>query len=310
METPKALQNLQLPLPSPNNNASRVVAFTTPQSYAARLSHLLHLKGWSPLWCPTVVVEPTPHTKSNLQRYLSSTPQTKSRLQDFSAIAFTSRIGISAFTQAMDELALPPLSPFGNTFTISALGRDSELLNDSFVSQICKNPERIRILIPPVATPTGLVESLGFGRGKRVLCPVPLVVGLEEPLVVPGFLRDLSSNGWVAARVDGYETRWAGKKCAEVVVGMSSEEGGGGLDAVVFTSTAEVEGLLKSLEEFGLDWEAVRKRCPQLVVAAHGPVTASGAERLGVGVDVVSSRFDSFGGVVDALAFKWKSLEC
>jgi len=40
------------------------------------------------------------------------------------------------------------------------------------------------------------------------------------------------------------------------------------------------------------------------VVAAHRPVTAAGAERLGVKVDVVSSRFDSFEGVVDALGLK------
>lgn len=151
-----------------------------------------------------------------------------------------------------------------------------------------------------------MVESLGFGRGRRVLCPVPLVIGLEEPPVVPEFLRDLSLNGWVAVRVNAYETRWAGAECVEELVARSEKEGCG-LDAVVFTSTGEVEGLLKGLGGLGLDWTTVRKRCPRLVVAAHGPVTAAGAERLGVGVDVVSSRFDSFDGVVDALAFKWQS---
>jgi len=50
--------------------------------------------------------------------------------------------------------------------------------------------------------------------------------------------------------------------------------------------------------------EFVRERCPEVVVAAHGPVTAAGAERLGVKVDVMSSRFDSFEGVVDALGLK------
>jgi len=39
-----------------------------------------------------------------------------------------------------------------------------------------------------------------------------------------------------------------------------------------------------------------------MVVAAHGPVTANGARRLGVEVDVVSARFSSFHGVVVALA--------
>uniref|UniRef100_A0A5B7CAB7 Tetrapyrrole biosynthesis uroporphyrinogen III synthase domain-containing protein n=1 Tax=Davidia involucrata TaxID=16924 RepID=A0A5B7CAB7_DAVIN len=321
MKTANTMQNLQHPTAVspfltqfPNNN-SRIVAFTTPQNYAGRLSQLLQLKGWKPLWCPTVVVETTSQTTASIQKYLSNPnnddDEQKPPLEDFSAIAFTSRTGISAFSEALADVKKPQLAPSGETFTISALGKDSECLDDAFISRICNNPERIRVLVPPVATPTGLVESLGLGRGRRVLCPVPLVIGLEEPPVVPNFLRDLAAKGWVPVRVNGYETRWAGPECAEGVVRKSEEEGLGlGLDAIVFTSTGEVEGLLKSLREFGLDWGTVRKRCPRLVVAAHGPVTASGAESLGVAVDVVSSMFDSFGGVVDALAFRWQSLEC
>jgi uroporphyrinogen-III synthase len=70
------------------------------------------------------------------------------------------------------------------------------------------------------------------------------------------------------------------------------------LDAMVFASSGEVEGLLKSLKELGWEWEMMRKRWPNLVVVAHGPVTAAGAESLGVNVNVVSERFDSFQGTV------------
>lgn len=105
--------------------------------------------------------------------------------------------------------------------------------------------------------------------------------------------------GWVAVRANAYETKWAGPKCAEKLLEAEN------LDGIVFTSTAEVEGLLKSLREYGLDWEDVRKRWAGLVVAAHGPVTASGAERLGVNIDVVSSNFSSFDGVVQALHHYW-----
>lgn len=38
-------------------------------------------------------------------------------------------------------------------------------------------------------------------------------------------------------------------------------------------------------------------------MAAHGPVTADGARRAGVRVDVVGTRFGSFAGVVD-----WRSI--
>ncbi|KAL6993318.1 hypothetical protein U1Q18_043196 [Sarracenia purpurea var. burkii] len=309
-----------IPPPTPflnlhnDSNSRRVIAFTTPENYAARLSRLLQLnRAWQPLWCPTVVVETTSQTKVSLLLHISSSnpstklndDESKSSLDDFSAIAFTSRTGILAFSEALVDVERPPLSPSGDIFTIAALGNDSELLDEVFVGKLCKNSRRIKVLVPSVATPAGLVESLGLGGGKRVLCPVPVVVGLEEPPVVPNFLRDLASKGWLPVRVNGYETRWAGPECAEVVARRSEE--GEGLDAMVFTSTGEVEGLLKSLGEYGLDWGMVKKRCPELVVAAHGPVTAAGAERLGVGVDVVSSRFDSFVGVVDALAVRWQS---
>lgn len=281
----------------------RDVAFTTPPNYAPRISKLIHLKGWNPLSTPAVIVEPTSHTHASIQPYLLSTSQNPSPLDDFSALAFTSRTGISAFSKALTEIDEPPLSTFGETFTISALGRDSDLLveDETITSKLCKNPNRIKILTPPIATPAGLIESLGSGRGrKKILCPVPLVVGLKEPPVVPDFLRGLEMKGWIPVRVDAYETRWAGERCAEGVVERDD------LDAIVFTSTAEVEGLLKSLSEFyGLDWAMVTRRWPELVVAAHGPVTAAGAEMSGVSVDVVSSRFDSYDGVVDALDFRW-----
>lgn len=41
------------------------------------------------------------------------------------------------------------------------------------------------------------------------------------------------------------------------------------------------------------------------MVAAHGLITASGAERLGIIIDVVSCRFHNFDGIVDALALRW-----
>lgn len=303
--------NLQIPqMSAVPNGSSRLIAFTTPKNYAGRLARVIELHGWSPLWCPTVVVEATPQTISCIQDYLFCHNRNPSKsqnniLEDFSAVAFTSRTGITAFSEALAGIETPPLAPDGEPFIISALGKDSELLDESFLTKLCKNPSRIEVLVPSIATPSGLVESLGLGQGRKVLCPVPLVLGLEEPPVVPRFLNDLAEKGWIAIRVNAYETRWAGPECAQIV----ASKGGSGVDAIVFTSTAEVEGFLKSLKELGIDWgKMVKKRWPRTVVAAHGPVTASGAERLGVTIDVVSSKFDSFEGVIDALDYKWKSL--
>ncbi|KMT08683.1 hypothetical protein BVRB_6g139570 [Beta vulgaris subsp. vulgaris] len=251
-------------------SARRTVAFTTPEkNYSSRLSLLLERHNFIPLSCPTIIVGPTSSTTLSLLHHIS-------HLNHFSAIAFTSRSGISAFFSALSQS--PPLSD--HQLTLAALGKDADLLTPQFISMLSSNSDRVKIVLPSNPTPSGLVHSLGPGLGRKVLCPVPLVLGLNEPPVVPDFLRELGSMGWVAVRVDAYETSWAGPDCAEKLVNAQN------LDGLVFTSTAEVEGLLKSLREYGLDWEDMRKRWPRLVVAAHGPVTASGAERLGVRVDV------------------------
>ncbi|PQP97426.1 uncharacterized protein Pyn_10095 [Prunus yedoensis var. nudiflora] len=149
------------------------VAFTTPPSYGARLASLLALKGFNPISSPTLIVQPTPSTISALKPYLSPPPS----LDLFSAIAFPSRTAITALSAAAADINHPLLSPHGDAFIIAALGKDAELMDDNFVHKLSSNPNRVRILVPPTATPSGLVEALGDGRNRRVLCPVPVVVG-------------------------------------------------------------------------------------------------------------------------------------
>ncbi|CAA7409473.1 unnamed protein product [Spirodela intermedia] len=281
----------------------RRIAFTAPPVHGARLAELLQVRGAEPLPIPTVFVESTPSTIAALRRYLPGGGRGAAEaLESFSALAFTSRVGISAFAAALSGASEPPLADSGESFTVGALGKDAELLHhDGFLSKLCRNPHRIRVLVPEIASPDGLVAALGEGSGKKILCPVPAVVGLAEPPVVPEFLRALAAMGWAPARVPAYETRWAGAACAASLLAAPP------VDAVVFTSTAEVEGLLKALAAAGWRWRAVAERRPQMLVAAHGPVTARGAAALGVPVDVVGSKFSTFDGVLEALAARWGS---
>ncbi|KAJ8499451.1 hypothetical protein OPV22_010003 [Ensete ventricosum] len=266
----------------PSQLSGRRVAFTTPLTYAGRLAGLLELRGATPLHLPTVVVDTTARNLAALRPYLGA-----GALDSFSALAFTSRNGITAFSLGLaDADGTQSLSDSGELFTIAALGKDAELLQEEgFLSKICRNPSRIRVLVPEIASPAGLVESLGAGSGRRILCPVPSVVDLEEPPVVPDFLRELWARGWVPERVPAYETRWTGPLCTEGLVVLDTA-----LDAMVFTSSAEVEGLMKGLEALGWDWGKVRRRWPKMLVCAHGPVTAKGVESFGVRVDVMISK--------------------
>ncbi|KAF0900160.1 hypothetical protein E2562_027529 [Oryza meyeriana var. granulata] len=165
---------------------------------------------------------------------------TPGALDPFAALAFTSRSGISAFSRALPSS--PPRCPISDAasalpFTVAALGSDADLLDGAFLSRLCRDAAagRVSVLVPDVPTSAGLVEALGSGSGRRVLCPVPDVVSLREPPVVPGFLAGLEAAGWVAVRAPAYITSWAGRRCAEALVAAEAAPP----DAVVFTSTAD-----------------------------------------------------------------------
>uniref|UniRef100_A0A0D9XF68 Uncharacterized protein n=1 Tax=Leersia perrieri TaxID=77586 RepID=A0A0D9XF68_9ORYZ len=286
--------------PEPLSLAGRRVAFTTPQTdaavgggggYGGRLHAALLRRGARPLPVPTIAIRP--HDDPDLLRRFV----TPGALDPFAAVAFTSRSGISAFSLALHSSPQSPgkhhplsssasASASAIPFTVAALGSDADLLDAEFLSRLGGGGGRVKVLVPDVATPAGLVEAMGIGSGRRVLCPVPEVVGLREPPVVPGFLAALEAAGWVAVRAPAYVTCWAGPRCAEALVSPAAAAP----DAVVFTSTAEVEGLLKGLDAAGWSWPRLRARWPAMVAAVHGPVTADGARMLGVEVDVVGAR--------------------
>ncbi|MCO5557796.1 hypothetical protein L7F22_011368 [Adiantum nelumboides] len=273
----------------------KTVAFTSPSLYASRLQQLLQQEGACTLSCPSISVESTPQNREAVQNCLcrSSPPSPL----PFSGIAFTSRAGIKAVADVLSgDNEYPHASHvFENGFFVSALGRDAELLHelDLFgASRGC-----VRVIVPSIATPQAMVEELGNGHGRHILCPVPHVEGLAEPPVVPDFLQALATRGWKPYRLNAYSTRWAGAECARPLLPLEK------LDALILTSTAEVEGLIKSLKLLGITTVGNEGK---LILAAHGLVTAAGAARLGVKVDVINKDFGSFNGIVDALDLYWR----
>lgn len=300
--------------------AGRVVAFTTPLQYATRFEKLLRDEGVEPLWCPTIVTEQTERTRLELEGHLGRS--TKSGDVDVRGVAFTSRAGIRAFAEALDGRQLPwnghgvaqeetEGDVNNKPFVVAALGKDAELLQEL---KVVGDSPRVSVVVPAISTPRALVEALGRGEGRKILCPVPLVEGLDEPPVVPQFLRELSGQGWDPVRVNSYVTRWLGWDCAlPLVVKTPTAVRFKPIDALVFTSTAEVEGLLKSCRSLGLAGTgtgagALRRGSRQFLVACHGPVTAMGAERLGVEVDVVGKEFQSFAGVIKELEAEFRNV--
>lgn len=273
---------------------NRRIAFTSPSPYSDFLQQYLKSARAEAIWVPTIAIQRSDRTRANIRTALTN------HLSQVSGIAFTSRNGIRAIAEILPQVfsTLPPLS---NPFYLAALGRDVELL--SSLESFWKHPHR-QVISPNIATPQALVQQLGNGKGQSILCPVPQVLQLREPDVVPNFLSSLEQFGWQPIRVDAYETIWRGPDCARLLLHQNNPEKAKTIDALIFTSTGEVEGLLKSFKSLGLD-PLSKLKSMGMAIAAHGPVTAQGARAFGIDVQVVSQNSSSFTGVLQALQYYW-----
>jgi len=277
-------------------NGVRVLV-TAPTVYANRLIPHLESAGATVIHCPTIVTE---LFTDDEEAGLSLRTALTSRLGSFDYIAFTSRRGIEAALRVGGEDLVRRLNEDGNSPSPIVLGADRGALEALGV-------RRSSILVPEDASPNGIVQFLSEAvkpeeRSETyVLCPVPLVTGgLREPPVVPGFLSSLSKAGFSVDRCNAYRTRLmdASKETEAALKHLKK----GNVDVVAFSSTAEVEGLLLLCSHCNMDLH----RCRASFVS-HGPVTAAGAEALGIKVKTVSSDYSSFEGMIDAVARCMKS---
>eukprot|EP00892_Ulva_mutabilis_P012592 jgi/Ulvmu1/9705/UM055_0043.1 len=269
---------------------NRRVIVTGPRQYASKLTGLLLDAGARPLWVPCVEISALedPGQVSALQQALRNLPA-------FTHVAFTSKNGINAVLQELDRIYRASARTIveDSGVRLCALGADAQAL------EAAGYPVHV---LPQEASTQGLVRELaarGELEGARVLCPVPFVTGgLVEPPVVPRFLAALEEGGASATRVPAYMTR-AGVT-ADDIAPEAALMSGGCVDAVVFTSTAEAQGLLSALG--GVEDLQALVLDQGIVLAAHGPYTAAGvAAATDLSVDVIGSAFGSFHGVVAAL---------
>jgi uroporphyrinogen-III synthase len=248
---------------------------TAPRNYAARLSQQLITKGGLPLLMPTIEI-------CRLENFADLDAALR-RVDRFDWIAFTSRNGIDAFFQRMQELELSP--SLLETCQICAIGKDAERLAAFGISVD---------LIPIEPSPAGIIAELAAIpeiSQNTVLVPVPEVVGVAEPDVVPNFVAGLKGLGMSVTRVSTYMTRCLDKALYDVELNLIRQ---GKIDAIAFSSTAEVESFLLMVNS-KQDYE----KC---AVACFGPYTAANAKKLGVNVSIVAKDYSSFQGFAEAIA--------
>ncbi|MBD2679327.1 MULTISPECIES: uroporphyrinogen-III synthase [Nostoc] len=251
------------------------IVVTAPRNYACRLSEQIIKKGGLPILMPTIET-----------CYLSNYTQLDnalSRIKEFDWIIFTSRNGIIAFFQRMNDLDIP-VSVLENC-QLCALGKDSESLL-SFSGKVD--------LIPKESSPAGIVAELKTIvqiDEKKVLVPAPEVVGLPEPNVIPNLITDLENLGIKVTRVPAYITQGLDKNIYSIELDLIRQ---GKIDVIAFSSTAEIESFLRmvnSPRDYG-----------DCAIACFGPYTTANAQKLGMTVSIVSQNYSSFEGFAEAIA--------
>ncbi|KYC40185.1 uroporphyrinogen III synthase [Scytonema hofmannii PCC 7110] len=259
----------QLPL-----HGKRILV-TAPRNYALRLSNQLANQGALPLLMPTIETCPLENFTE-----LDSALQ---KIEQFDWIAFTSRNGIEAFLQRLDELQINPL--ILAKCRLCAIGIDSEKLA-AFGFKVD--------IVPKEPSPAGIIAELAKISNiakQTVLVPVPEVLGVPEPDVVPNFVAGLKQLGMNVTRVPTYMTRCLEKTVYDVELSLVRQ---GKIDAIAFSSTAEIMGFLKMFNSKS-DYE-------NCTIACFGPYTAANAKKLGLDVSIVSKDYSSFAGFTNAIA--------
>ena len=267
------LASRQLPL-----FGSRVL-ITAPRNYASRLASEIIRHGGLPITMPTVET-----CWLNSYEHLDAI---LTRLTEFDWLIFTSRNGIEAVVARMQSLDIP-LTHL-NHCCLSAIGKDAERLSELGLEAS---------LIPIEPSPQGIVNQLGKIpqiSDRSIVATVPQVVGIPEPDVVANFIVGLQQLSRNVIRVEAYQTRCLEANIYAVELDLLKA---GKIDAIAFSSTAEIEAFLNTIE--------TPDDCQHCLIACFGPYTANNATKLGFRVDIVATDYSSFTGFVRAIASQIK----
>ncbi|HAG15719.1 MAG TPA: uroporphyrinogen III synthase [Bacteroidales bacterium] len=245
----------------------KYILVTAPSNYAKSLSNLIKEKGGIPVLMPTVETAINPDTKAidNLLRNIDSV----------NWVVLPSRMAIDAFfsriaANSVSKKALKKVK-------FCALGNDINYLKENFRVNVAFHPSE--------AGPNGIVEALKNQpniQNQNLWIVAPLVIGVTEPNVIPNFIRDLNHLGLRVQKAEGYITRIADPKKYNEQLDLLKN---GQIDLIAFTSTAEIEALIKITSI-----ETIENQ----IVACFGPYTGKNAQLLGLNPEFIGTEFHSF----------------
>lgn len=259
---------------------------TSPAGYAQRLTTAFKEEDADQFFVP----ESIPMIRTTIATDDAAFVSFLHELATYDYIAFSSRKAIEAFAVGLQQEGIP----LPATVRLCAIGKDNEMLREAL------HVEPAFIAAEP--SPMGIVrhlESLSLTGAPRIAVLAPQVIGMEEPSIVPDFIRGLAQIGMRPIRINAYHTQAAAR---EVLADTASKIMNNAYESVIFTSGTEIKVFLQMIPE-NVSLSAFFQH---LTVICYGPYTARCASEYGVKVDFTSPSFGSFQELVKQVKIYYK----
>lgn len=243
----------------------KTILVTAPSNYAYRFANIIEEAGGKAILFPTIETILNPNTKA-----IDSIWQ---HAESIDWLVLPSRKAMDAFFDRIDSTSLNSISKL----RFCAIGNDINYLKEKY--------NTIAAIEPKESGPNGIVEELGKQaniQGQNIVVIAPLVIGVEEPNVIPNFIRDLKRLKANVTKAEGYITQLSDSLDYLNEIELLKN---GKIDIIAFTSTAEIEALIKLTS-----LELIDKQ----IVACFGPYTGNNAKEFGLNPEYIGQKYSSF----------------
>lgn len=236
----------------------RRILITRPQNQAAELSRLLSAEGAIPVIFPTVRIAP-PLDYRPLEQAIHD-------LRHFDWVIFTSVNGVDAFWERLNALGLDASALSG--IKVASIGPATR-------ASLAMHGVRANFT-PPRYVAEEIAAGIGDVRGQTILLP-------RANIARPALAGELRRQGATVTEVVAYRTLPA-EPSPEALLELEH-----GLDAIIFTSSSTVTGLLEILGS------RTQQLLENAVIACIGPVTAKTAREQNLQVSIIAQEYTSAG---------------
>lgn len=243
----------------------KTILVTAPSNYAYRFANVIEEAGGKAILFPTIQTIINPNTKAIDSIWKQA--------ESIDWLVLPSRKAMDAFFDRIDSTSLNSISKL----RFCAIGNDINYLKEKY--------NTIAAIEPKESGPNGIVEELGKQaniQGQNIVVIAPLVIGVEEPNVIPNFIQNLKSLKANVTKAEGYITQLSDSLNYLNEIELLKN---GKIDIIAFTSTAEIEALIKLTS-----LELIDKQ----IVACFGPYTGNNAKEFGLDPEYIGQKYSSF----------------